>query len=906
MRRLIMVPALLIAAAAGLMRLENPAAPGGGQIRAGRWLGFPTGASSACALEPSRWALDAEVRHVIIESSVDGQKQSALFFVPPRSDSGKADGTVPLLVSLHTWSATFDKYDSLPSALAACISRGWVFISPDFRGPNVRPEAAGSDLAVQDVLDAVGFARRNAPVDGGRIYLLGGSGGGHMALLMACRAPGLWAGISASCPITDLAAWYRFCEEQKFRYAEMMRECFGGPPDIPQREAEYRRRSPLFCLASARGVPIDIQAGLRDGHGGRAVPVDHALRAFNVLAEANGAPDRKLTSEEIEFMTREAVVPVSLAGEKEAEPGRKYPVLFRRDAGVVRLTLYDAGHDFDAGVDGTEPPALAWLEKQRRDSLASDDGLAGFWKLSADARDCSGNGRHGEDRNVKYNPQGYAEFNGRDSFVEIPQCGALDLGAGEFTVSAWVDIGDSADDNPGDILSQFDPAHRRGVNLGVKTLQGVTVAQSNTRNVEFGIDNARLESDWTDCGRPGNAVFVFALTVYHGDLYAGTYEAGREERGHVYRHSGGREWEDCGSPDGSNSVISLAVYRDRLYAGTGFYPASGSALPDSENTTSGGRVFRYEGGKKWLDCGGPEGIKAVGAMAVFKDRLFMGPMKTNGVFVYDGKSGWTPAGTPGDARSFTLAAWNGDLWSGGDVYIQEERGGVFRSDGGGGWIFCGRPGIPPGVKSMQLYSLQVYQGRLHIGVWPTAEILRYEGGVSWTSVGRPGDEKETMAVAVYNGMFYVGTLPLAKVFRYDGPGAWTDLGQLDKTPGVKYRRAWSMAVFQGRLFCGTLPSGHVFSREAGKCVSYDQELSAGWRHIVAVRHTDRLELFVDGRCVARSAAFDPAEFNVSTGLPLKIGSGQHDFFRGRMKDIKIWRRALRAEEIEAMSSSRTP
>ena len=112
-----------------------------------------------------------------------------------------------------------------------------------------------------------------------------------------------------------------------------------------------------------------------------------------------------------------------------------------------------------------------------------------------------------------------------------------------------------------------------------------------------------------------------------------------------------------------------------------------------------------------------------------------------------------------------------------------------------------------------------------------------------------------------------------------------------------------MAVFEGRLFCGTLPSGHVFSREAGKCVTYDHELPAGWRHIAAVRHKDRLELFVDGRRVARSSAFDPQDFNLANGLPLRIGSGQHDFFRGRMKDIKIWTRALGPEEVEAEATT---
>jgi len=304
---------------------------------------------------------------VVIKSSADGSDQPALFYVPPAGRTGGSEA-VPLLVSLHTWSTNYERYDSYGSTLAGCRKRGWAFISPDFRGPNNRPEAAGSDLAVRDVLDAVAYARRNAGIDGRRIYLLGASGGGHMALLMACQAPGVWAGVSACCPISDLAGWYRFCEEKGYVYAGMMRRCFGGPPDVPDREAEYRRRSPLFCLENARGVPIDIETGILDGHDGRAVPVSHSLLAFQALLGADGPPDKRLGADEIAFIVREARLPSSLAAERDDEAGRKYPVVFRRDAGLVRLTITAAGHDFDPGEDGTSPPALAWLEKQRLDT----------------------------------------------------------------------------------------------------------------------------------------------------------------------------------------------------------------------------------------------------------------------------------------------------------------------------------------------------------------------------------------------------------------------------------------------------------------------------------------------------------------------------------------------------------
>jgi pimeloyl-ACP methyl ester carboxylesterase len=312
--------------------------------------------------------LKAEARKVTIKSSVDRAEQPALFYTPPEAMPGKTGKAVPLLVSLHSWSASYDRYDSLESTLIGCIKRGWIFISPDFRGPNIRPEACGSDLAVQDILDAVAYAMKAARVDERRIYLVGGSGGGHMGLLTACRAPGLWAGVSVACPISDLLTWYRFCDENKYRYAEMMKACFNGPPGDPERDAEYRRRSPLFCLESAKGVPVDIETGILDGHGGRAVPVDHSIRAFNALAEANGRPDCRLSEEEIAYITHEAALPARLKDETENQPGRKYPVLFRRDTGVVRLTLYDAGHDFDPGLEADAPPALDWLEKQSKAS----------------------------------------------------------------------------------------------------------------------------------------------------------------------------------------------------------------------------------------------------------------------------------------------------------------------------------------------------------------------------------------------------------------------------------------------------------------------------------------------------------------------------------------------------------
>ena len=97
---------------------------------------------------------------------------------------------------------------------------------------------------------------------------------------------------------------------------------------------------------------------------------------------------------------------------------------------------------------------------------------------------------------------------------------------------------------------------------------------------------------------------------------------------------------------------------------------------------------------------------------------------------------------------------------------------------------------------------------------------------------------------------------------------------------------------RGKLFAGTLPSGHVYSLEAGKCVSDDRALRPGWRHLAAVKADGSLMLYVDGRCVARTAQFDPADCDLTHRQPLLVGFGKHDYFNGKMRDLRIYRRAL--------------
>ena len=244
-------------------------------------------------------------------------------------------------------------------------------------------------------------------------------------------------------------------------------------------------------------------------------------------------------------------------------------------------------------------------------SVDIDAGLVGHWKLDGDCNDHSGTGIHGRiDGGVTYTAPlrsgggpGAALFDGRNACVTVPHSETLALGSGDFSLAAWVNASRVTTDVPGDILSKFNGASRRGFNFGIQSAAGVSSSQSNWRNAFFGIDDGKVEPVWTNHGRPGNAVYAMALAVHNGSLYAGTYEGGAGETGHVYRFTGGTDWEDCGAPADCNAVSALAEYGGDLYAAVSCYRAQGSAQPNSPNQRPGGSVYRYAGGAEWVDCG---------------------------------------------------------------------------------------------------------------------------------------------------------------------------------------------------------------------------------------------------------------------------------------------------------------
>ena len=281
----------------------------------------------------------------------DGEKQKAVWYAPAK------EGKKPLLVGLHTWSSNYASAGGDAVYAEWCIAQGWAFVHPDFRGPNRTPQALGSDRAVQDVVEAVAWAKRQTAVDEQRIYLVGVSGGGHMAMLMAGRHPEMWAAVSAWCGIGDVARWHQehARDGQEDRYARDIVGALGRAP--VKDDAEAWKRSPESCLSNAIGVPLDIAHGIHDGRSG-SVPFEHSLRCYNRVVK----PEARLDAAGIQsfYATQKLPDGWPAAG---ADPlfGEHRP-LFRAISGNTRVTVFEGGHEI------VHQAALNWLAAQRKGS----------------------------------------------------------------------------------------------------------------------------------------------------------------------------------------------------------------------------------------------------------------------------------------------------------------------------------------------------------------------------------------------------------------------------------------------------------------------------------------------------------------------------------------------------------
>ena len=206
-------------------------------------------------------------KEILIKSSLDGTLQPSLFYKAKESKR-------PLLVGLHTWS--YDRFNQIENMLPYAEKYDFNLLLPEFRGPNVASNkdciyACGSEYAKRDIKDAIDYVVGAEGVDADNVFLLGLSGGGHMALLMAGYCPEYFKAIGAYVPISDLKKW----AEQSKHYKKHVLACCGNS------EEEMVLRSPVTYIDTIAKANVKIFHGKYDP----VVPVTQSVEIYQRIFE---------------------------------------------------------------------------------------------------------------------------------------------------------------------------------------------------------------------------------------------------------------------------------------------------------------------------------------------------------------------------------------------------------------------------------------------------------------------------------------------------------------------------------------------------------------------------------------------------------------------------------------------
>ncbi|MFY0652363.1 MAG: prolyl oligopeptidase family serine peptidase [Cyclobacteriaceae bacterium] len=277
---------------------------------------------------------------IAIESTIDGKKEPAYFYKSKAKNRS-------LIVSLHTWSGGYDQKDTLSWQ---CISRDYNYIHPNFRGVNNHPDACGSQLAIQDIEDAISYAIANGNVDMDEIHVIGASGGGYATLYTYMNTKHKVKTFSAWVPISDIEKWYYESLGRSNKYARHMAlattgKTFTEKDDLFISEPEARKRSPYFMttpVAQRRNSKLTIYAGVHDGYTG-SVPITQSLDFYNKLIGdfEKGNDDYAIPEKDI----RELVTSRYFRNSEMKKIGDRIIYYSKNYKDLVEIVIFEGGHE---------------------------------------------------------------------------------------------------------------------------------------------------------------------------------------------------------------------------------------------------------------------------------------------------------------------------------------------------------------------------------------------------------------------------------------------------------------------------------------------------------------------------------------------------------------------------------
>ena len=275
---------------------------------------------------------DNDFNIVEIKSKLDDNIQKAYFY------KSKSNSPEPLIISLHTWSGYYNQNDGLASI---CKQKDLNYIHPDFRGANLTKNACCSELALNDIDDAITYAMNNSNVDTTKIFVIGVSGGGYATLSTFMKSKHNISKFSAWASISDLTAWYNESKIRNSNYAENILDCTSSEKEL---NIEYaKQKSPIYWNTPTdklKKSKLFIYAGIYDGIQG-SVPITHSINFYNkILTDLSISDTSKYISaiEKVELL--ELRKPL---GDFGNIANRK--ICLRKEINNLKIIIFEGNHE---------------------------------------------------------------------------------------------------------------------------------------------------------------------------------------------------------------------------------------------------------------------------------------------------------------------------------------------------------------------------------------------------------------------------------------------------------------------------------------------------------------------------------------------------------------------------------
>lgn len=161
-------------------------------------------------------------------------------------------------------------------------------------------------------------------------------------------------------------------------------------------------------------------------------------------------------------------------------------------------------------------------------------------------------------------------------------------------------------------------------------------------------------------------------------------------------------------------------------------------------------------------------------------------------------------------------------------------------------------------------------------------------------------------------------IDFGQILDFDGDQAFSISAWVQMEPGAQGTivakmndnpdySGWGIDVYEGRLIANIISDFR--QADARQQVSRPMSFGAEWRHVVwtydGSRDAKGTKLLIDGKEEAVTVAGASVKGIVKNGWPFLLGARNgKQLFRGKMDDVRVYRRVLSADEIARLLSSR--